>query len=328
MKDQRLIHGVLFGALLWGPVTTVSAQSATSVSIAVVEGADPGPFSDARTEDEGFTGTFTIWTRLEANGDMDGVQYRLHVNGGADDGLFRITSYTSGPLSAIDSSFDGLGELFNVGGPPEGFAPNDYSKRTLPVALAQVSDDEIIFNFTQLVAGSSFPGTLIGYVIEPTSALSAGAYVFSAHEAIGTGDSGVWAATPNSGDLANGGTFTLTIAGNGDNGGGGGGGGTDPDPDPEPDPDPVPEPEPEPDPDPTPDPDPDPDPAPDPGPDPGGDPDSDPDSDPDGDPDSGPDPSPDPNPAPATCGAGAAQALTLGVAAALGLISRRRRFGI
>ncbi len=197
-------------------------QSATEVSISVVEGADPGPYSAARTEDEGFTGSFTIWTQVDSDGDVDGLQYRLHVNGGTDDALFRITAYAEGPLSAVDSSFDGLGELFAIAGPPDGFGTGDYDKLTLPVALDAVPQDELVFNLTQLVDDAAFPGTLIGYVVEPVSALSAGTYEFSADGAIASGGDGEFTATPNSGMLTNGGNFTLTIEAAGTGGGGGG----------------------------------------------------------------------------------------------------------
>lgn len=184
---------------------------ASAVRIDVLSNPFPGPYVNSRTEAVGFDQAFVVWTQVVADGDMDGVQYRLRVNGGADDDQFRLIGYAEGPLSVFHASLDGLGELFSLAGPPEGFGTGDYARLTPPVTLDAVATDEIVFNFSQFVAAEAFPGTLVGYVLEPAAPLEAGDYVFTAGGSAATGDVAVWAASPASGETGGNQAFTLTV---------------------------------------------------------------------------------------------------------------------
>jgi hypothetical protein len=135
----------------------------------------------------------------------------LRVNGGADDALFQVVAYAEGPLSVFHESLDGFGELFSLGGPPNGFGTSDYGKLTVPVGLDTVGKDEIAFNISQFVAAEAFPGTLVGYVLEPIAPLGAGDYVFTAGGSPATGGAAEWTATPLSGATSGNQQFTLAI---------------------------------------------------------------------------------------------------------------------
>ncbi len=208
---ESLLGGESLLAESYGdPLLPATEGLATAVSIHVVQNPYPGPYVDSRTESVGFDQSFVIWTRVDADGDMDGLQYRLRVNGGADDDAFRMTGYADGPLSVINPVFDGLGDLFSLYGPPGAWAPSDYGKFTPPVTLDALLD-EVVFNASQFVEAAAFPETLIGVVIEPVNPLTAGDYVFSAGGGIASNGVAEWAATPLTGVTTGNQSFTLTI---------------------------------------------------------------------------------------------------------------------
>jgi hypothetical protein len=208
--DSSLDDGLESGSM--DPLAGMeTAGLATAVSVSVVGNPYPGPYVNSRTESAGFDGAFTVWTWVESDGDMDGLQYRLRVNGGADDGLFRVVAYAEGPLSEFHESLDGFGELFSLAGPPYGFGTSDYAKLAVPVTLDAVGKDEVVFNLSSFVAAEAFPGTLVGYVIEPAAPLAGGDYVFSAGGSPATGNVAVWTATPLDGATSGNQAFTLTV---------------------------------------------------------------------------------------------------------------------
>jgi hypothetical protein len=205
--------GPLYAEIDDPPSGPETAGLATAVSLHVVGNPYPGPYVVSRTESAGFEGAFVIWSWVESDGDLDGLQYRLRVNGGSADELFRVVAYAEGPLSEFHESLDGFGEVFSLGGPPYGFAPSNYVKLGVPVGLEAVGADETVFNMTSFVAAEAFPGTLVGYVIEPAEPLAEGDYVFSAGGSPATGGAAEWTATPLTGATSGNQAFTLQITG-------------------------------------------------------------------------------------------------------------------
>lgn len=208
------------------PASTVVAQ----VRLSIVEGAYPGPYNAQKTvEHFGPGDTITLWSYVESEIDLDGLQYGTHVNGDADNDLFEITGYAPGPLSTYESSLGvpdgtlhGLGDVFSLAGGESGWLPSELDKvKTLPYPMEGVlspggwimPNDHMVYRMLPgLISAPN--GTVVGIEISPRVQLPAGDYLFSAIGRIAGALTAEYTATPIQGFVTEGDNFTLTVLAN------------------------------------------------------------------------------------------------------------------
>jgi hypothetical protein len=202
----------------------VAAAIATAqdvVTLDIVSGPHPGPYVSSATyntvSEFGPGSQLTLWTVVHTGMALDGIEYRLHVNDDADNDKFDLVGYAVGPLSPLEpvlmyppGTLSGYGTGFAYSGPPTGFTPADYTKKTMPVGLDNPVNTEAIFSTTS--SAENLEGkTLIGYVIEANGLFTAGTYEFSALGSIGTAPTAEWVSTPQAGTITTGNNFILTV---------------------------------------------------------------------------------------------------------------------
>ncbi len=213
---------VLFVSVILLPISATVAQ----IRLSMVEGAYPGPYNSTKTvQTFGPGDSFTLWTFIESDIDIDGLQYGTHVNGDEDNDLFEITGYAPGALTHYEStlgltpgSLAGFGDVFSLTGDQTTWAPANMTKLSpLPYPLAPSSPggvtfiaDHVIFRTSAGLLDSP-SGTVVGLEISPLSPLPAGDYVFSALGPINGGPMAEYTFSPFYAHVTEGDDFTLTV---------------------------------------------------------------------------------------------------------------------
>jgi hypothetical protein len=153
-----------------------------------------------------------IWTVIDTPIDLDGMQWALHANGGADDGKFDIVGYADGPLHAevpIDN-YKGFGSAFSSIFVPDGtkFGSGDLTKGVTPFGLGTT---ELLFAQTGFKAAASIDGkSLVGYILQNNVDLTSGTYDISVNGPIQGAGTALWISTPLNGELT-GSAFTIAV---------------------------------------------------------------------------------------------------------------------
>lgn len=159
---------------------------------------------------------WVVWTLIHTDVPLDGFQWALHANGGADDGSFQIAGYAHGPLydQYLNAVVDGYGSTFFV---PDFITPSDptrwgyteYSKLAVPKPLGTT---ELMFSNDAPKTGLDNK-TFVGYIVENTVDLTSGSYAIDINGPVQGAENGFWTSSgnsPSSGPLS-GSSFVISV---------------------------------------------------------------------------------------------------------------------
>ena len=151
----------------------------------------------------------TLWTVLHTDTAIDGIQWALHVNGGADNGLFEIVGYAGGKIyDAFGGApgTDGYGSTFTAA-----IFPNPADPLLWPVAEytrfggfpQAMGQNELMFpNTDGLKQAADIDGkTYIGYVVQNKVDLPEGTYDISINGPVAGSPTALWTSSPASVEL-------------------------------------------------------------------------------------------------------------------------------
>lgn len=175
-----------------------------------------GPFvSELDGSDFGPGSEFIMWSVVHTDTMIKDLNYRLHVNGDADNHKFDLVDYAISHLSWLEpmlsfppGRLSGYGTAFSINSSLYDFGYLDYTKKT-PARLDLLADSELIqhpSNGTNYADGK----TLIGYVIQANINFTPGVYEFSVLGSTGSTPTAVWSSSTQTGEITEGASLILT----------------------------------------------------------------------------------------------------------------------